>query len=211
MTTHFSVLLALIYFSISTLALQVTPNSPCASICIDNPSADVSDPNTSNTYGSDIVCTDAEYANTAVGQKFEKCITCLQNSTANSTTESDQGWFLCKSSSRSSSPLDIILIDIKDNVRYAFTTCLFNAVNASEPFSTPCSINTVCGSFNTVLETGLTTPSLQDQYGYCGAHNETFSSSGINSCENCLKENTDQKYLSNCRYSTLGRERKSGY
>ena len=78
-------------------ALQVTPNSQCAAICIDAADQDVSDPNVSNTKGSDIVCRDENYSN-PVGQKFQKCVTCLQNSADASATESDLQWFLCKPS-----------------------------------------------------------------------------------------------------------------
>lgn len=96
----------LVIFTLSQIlkpiaGLQVTPNSACAQLCIDNPTADVSDPNSSTTNGTDIVCTDEAYTSTSAGQKFNSCVSCLQNSTANSTTESDQEWFLCESLSQS--------------------------------------------------------------------------------------------------------------
>ncbi len=76
-------------------ALQVTPNSPCATVCIDNSNLDTSDPNSSNTHNADITCEDASFAK-ATGQKWESCMSCLQNSTFYQGPESDQGWFLCK-------------------------------------------------------------------------------------------------------------------
>jgi len=78
------------------LSIQVTPNSTCAKFCLDNPNSDPSDPNNSNTYGSDIVCSDSDYIDNAVGQKFEACVSCLQNSTAEADGERDQWWFLCE-------------------------------------------------------------------------------------------------------------------
>lgn len=87
-------LVGCLYIS-SVWSLQVTPNSPCSILCIDDPTTDVSDPNSSNTYRSDIVCNDADYVGTSVGRKFKQCLTCLQNSTASSGSESDQGWFFC--------------------------------------------------------------------------------------------------------------------
>lgn len=79
------------------LGLQVTPNSDCAKLCINDPTTDVSDPNSSSINGTDIVCTDGTYSNTVAGQRFESCVSCLQNSTAKTATENDQEWFLCKS------------------------------------------------------------------------------------------------------------------
>lgn len=76
-------------------ALQVTPNSPCASLCQDSPDLDVSDPNSSSTKNSDIVCEDAAYSS-AAGSKFKSCMTCLQRSTFSQGSESDTMWFLCK-------------------------------------------------------------------------------------------------------------------
>jgi hypothetical protein len=79
-----------------TWALQVTPNSVCASVCMDDPTQDVSDPNVSNTVGSDIVCIDGDYGSNPVGQKYEKCIDCLQSSNSVASGENDQAWFLCE-------------------------------------------------------------------------------------------------------------------
>ena len=77
-------------------ALQVTPNSPCSALCIDNSSLDVSDPNSSNTNTSDIVCPDSDYDTTDAGRKFKSCLSCLQNSTFAQGPENDQAWFICK-------------------------------------------------------------------------------------------------------------------
>ena len=80
-------------------ALQVTPNSPCASFCVDSDGLDLSDPGTSNTKNGDITCYDSEYADTAAGRKFQRCVSCLQDSPFAQGQESDQLWFLCESAS----------------------------------------------------------------------------------------------------------------
>lgn len=80
------------------LAIQVTPNSPCSSVCVDSTALDLSDPNSSNTVASSIVCEDADYTSTSGGKKWTQCMTCLQSSTFVQGGESDQYWFLCKSS-----------------------------------------------------------------------------------------------------------------
>lgn len=94
MAWFFQLLLAASLVISRTVALQVTPNSQCASLCIDDATQDKSDPNVSNTKGSDIICHDTNYA-TALGQKFQKCVDCLQNSSDKSETESDLQWYLC--------------------------------------------------------------------------------------------------------------------
>ena len=88
-------LLAAVLAITSTTALQVTPNSQCSSVCLDQLDKDKSDPNASNTAGSDIICHDDGYAS-PVGQKYKQCLDCLQNSSDKSTTESDLQWYFCE-------------------------------------------------------------------------------------------------------------------
>ena len=78
------------------LALQVTPNSPCASVCLDDSTKSASDPASSNTGASEIVCLDRGYSTTEVGKKYQACVSCLQDSTSSDSGENDQEWFLCK-------------------------------------------------------------------------------------------------------------------
>lgn len=77
-------------------ALQVTPGSPCSSFCIDAPDLDETDPESSNTEPEDIVCKDDEFGKDENGQKFQRCMTCLQESEFSYGHESDQQWFFCK-------------------------------------------------------------------------------------------------------------------
>ena len=91
-------LLALLSLTHLASSLQVTPNSPCASICQDRPEFDISAPASSNTKNSDIFCEDAAHHG-AAGSKWRDCMTCLQNSTFYQGAESDQMWFLCRLSS----------------------------------------------------------------------------------------------------------------
>lgn len=73
------------------LGMGYTSNSGCASICSDSSTV-----NSSSVQGSDIVCTVGEYRNSSVGQKFEKCINCLQNSSTSTPIENDIMWFICE-------------------------------------------------------------------------------------------------------------------
>ncbi|KAF8865834.1 hypothetical protein BDZ45DRAFT_735774 [Acephala macrosclerotiorum] len=179
MTTSFTVFCLTACLFTSVWGLQVTPNSACSRLCMDDPTADASDPNVSNTYGQDIVCNDADYNSTSVGKKFEQCITCLQNSTSSSGSETDQGWFFY-------------------NLRYAFNTCVYAATNASDPISTPCSTDTVCAPLQSALEQGMQDLStMGGQYAYCSANNNAFVGSNLRTCQSCLRENSDVFYLSN--------------
>jgi hypothetical protein len=90
-------LLALVAVAGLASALQVTPNSPCAQICQDQPQFDVSAPASSNTKNSDMFCEDAHHHG-AEGSKWKDCMTCLQTSDFHQGDESDQMWFLCKPS-----------------------------------------------------------------------------------------------------------------
>jgi hypothetical protein len=69
-------------------AIRTVPSSQCAAICGD----------TSVTKGSDIVCSDSDYANTNAGKVFASCITCQMNSTAVDLTtgDTDLKWMLCE-------------------------------------------------------------------------------------------------------------------
>lgn len=80
----------------STTALQVTPGSACASVCLDSPDVDSMRATASTTNSSDIVCDDVDYFSSSTGQKFKDCLTCLQTSNALSGEENDVSWFLCK-------------------------------------------------------------------------------------------------------------------
>lgn len=88
------------------LALQVSPNSPCAPVCLDDPNDDASDSNALNTTGADITCIDKDYNTTAKGQRFVSCLNCLQTSTASDSGQNDQDWYLCM---YKSSPFEDIL------------------------------------------------------------------------------------------------------
>lgn len=69
-----------------TVALRVTPDSPCSSQCTDS----------SPTAAANIVCGDADLTATSTGVEWKQCMSCLQNSTYSEGDESDQGWFLCE-------------------------------------------------------------------------------------------------------------------
>ncbi|KAK9770428.1 hypothetical protein AB5N19_11457 [Seiridium cardinale] len=162
----------------SAKALQVAPNSPCASSCVDSSDLDISDPNSSSTVNDDITCYDKDYASSAAGLKFERCMSCLQDSSYSQGAESDQAWFLY-------------------NLRYTFDYCIFGFPNATNVASTPCSTSTACGG----LEAALTGDSLDatnlQAYGYCSADGSAMSDSSVAKCKACVSASDGQDYLVN--------------
>ncbi|KAH6652121.1 hypothetical protein BKA67DRAFT_497576, partial [Truncatella angustata] len=173
-----SICLALALLGSKIAALQVTPNSPCSSFCVDSKGLDISDPNSSNTANDDITCYDKEFSSTLAGQKFQRCMSCLQDSSFIQGSESDQSWFLY-------------------NLRYTFDYCVFGFPNATNVASTPCSTSTACGG----LEEALTGDNLDvtglQAYGYCSADGGAMTDTTISKCKACIAASDGQDYMAN--------------
>ncbi|OHW91731.1 hypothetical protein CSPAE12_09713 [Colletotrichum incanum] len=159
-------------------ALQVTPNSLCASFCLDSIGLDVSDPNSSNTKGKDITCADGKYQTEAAGQKFQQCMSCLQDSQFVQGGENDQDWFLY-------------------NMRYSFDYCIFGYPNATGVGSNPCMTSTACGALKTALTDGDLDPGKSSQYSYCDADGGAMLSSAYDKCLSCVRAGGEHYYLAN--------------
>lgn len=72
-------------------SLQVARDSPCSSFCLDE-----DDPETWITRPEDIICKDNDFDSEKEGQKFQRCLSCLQDSDYAKDDETDQQWFICK-------------------------------------------------------------------------------------------------------------------
>ncbi|KAK4455758.1 hypothetical protein QBC34DRAFT_390846 [Podospora aff. communis PSN243] len=159
-------------------ALQVTPNSPCAQICQDQPQFDVSAPASSNTKNSDMFCEDADHHG-AEGSKWKDCMTCLQTSDFYQGEESDQMWFLF-------------------NLRYSISYCIFAYPNATGVDSTPCVTNMACGPLQEGFQDGLLDQRGMTPYGYC-----TVGGGGAKDvptyerCVSCVSAEGKTEYLAN--------------
>ncbi|KAI2463782.1 hypothetical protein F4781DRAFT_106394 [Annulohypoxylon bovei var. microspora] len=158
-------------------SLQVTPNSPCASSCIDSTGLDLSDPNSSTTSNSDITCYDSEYSSSPAGQKYQRCMRCLQDSTFAQGSESDQLWFLY-------------------NLRYTFDYCILGFPNATEVASTPCSTSTACGGLDEAFTDDNLDPKTPN-YSYCSADGSGMTSDVVSECMSCVGALDGQNYLAN--------------
>ncbi|KAI1505623.1 hypothetical protein F5X99DRAFT_214311 [Biscogniauxia marginata] len=170
-------ILAFLLFQSHGMALQVTPGSTCAALCLDNPETDPLDPDSSNTRPDDIVCGDEEYESSSTGIKYKNCIDCLQQSNATSGTENDASWFLY-------------------NVRYSVDVCLYGFPNASRGISSPCDIDYGCAPLKKALETGILSPT-GDQYAYCTADGGKFTPSQLDDCVQCFASSSNQEYMAN--------------
>ncbi|KAK3499646.1 neuraminidase [Neurospora hispaniola] len=159
-------------------ALQVTPNSPCASVCLDSPDLDQSDPNSSNTKNKDIICSDGA-VNSPAGSKWKDCMTCLQTSPFSQDRETDQMWFLY-------------------NLRYTLSYCLFAFPNATDVGTTPCSTSMACGPLQQSLQHGIPGPKDTTTSSYCSADDGYASDPVIyGHCTSCLVAGGESSYLAN--------------
>ncbi|KAK3994724.1 hypothetical protein QBC44DRAFT_285471 [Cladorrhinum sp. PSN332] len=171
-------LFSLILIPQLVFALQVTPNSPCASQCQDSSTVDVSDPNSSTTKNSDIVCQDAKYSGPA-GTKFKTCMSCLQQSGFSQGSESDMMWFLY-------------------NARYAAAYCVFGYPNATDVGSSPCTTSHACGPLKDSVEHGILNQKDMTAYSYCSAgQGEAHDPLHYSRCRDCVAAERKFLYLAN--------------
>ncbi|KAL2760757.1 hypothetical protein ACRALDRAFT_2024673 [Sodiomyces alcalophilus JCM 7366] len=154
--------------------LYVNPGSDCAALCLGG--ADENLGSTETSIGrSDIVCRDDEYTSEAEGIRYRNCIECLRESTDVHGDDSDLQWMLY-------------------NMRFALDTCLWHNDTA---IHSPCMINYACEPLAEAVGTGLSVPGEQN-FDYCTADGNVFSSSSHWSCVACLQTSEIQTYyLSN--------------
>ncbi|KAF5659169.1 exo-alpha-sialidase neuraminidase [Fusarium heterosporum] len=167
-----SIILSLL-FVVSTTALQVTPNSPCAQFCFDQ-----SDNDSPKTRGDEIVCNDDDFKRKAEGQKFQRCLACLQDSTFKQGDESDQDWFLY-------------------NMRYSFDYCIFGYPNATDIPSGPCITSEACGPIGNALKEGIAQPNDREQYDYCDTDDKAMLGDAVAKCQACVKADSTHTIISN--------------
>ncbi|ROT39203.1 hypothetical protein SODALDRAFT_398644 [Sodiomyces alkalinus F11] len=180
MATVSSILFLTTVLAASASALQVTPNSPCASVCLDSKDLDSSDPDSSNTFSSDIACDDAEIRSTARGRKFQKCMTCLERSDFGDDQENDQTWFLY-------------------NMRFSFNYCVFGFPDGTGMESNPCLTSTACGGLQNALTEDELDPlkSSPSKHSYCDADDGAMLSETYGRCLDCFRIGNDRRYLTN--------------
>ncbi|EEY14083.1 conserved hypothetical protein [Verticillium alfalfae VaMs.102] len=160
------------------LALQVTPNSPCAEFCLDSDDLDRSDPESSSTQTRQMTCDDSDYQSGTKGRKFQQCLTCLQESPFETTSERDQLWFLY-------------------NLRYTLGHCIFGFPDSTGLGSGPCLTSSACGPLEDALTDDLSELDSTSQYGYCDADGGAMTSDAFGRCLDCVKVGGEHHLLSN--------------
>uniref|UniRef100_A0A8H7TSI6 LPXTG-domain-containing protein n=1 Tax=Bionectria ochroleuca TaxID=29856 RepID=A0A8H7TSI6_BIOOC len=180
-----ALLLVLSTLTVLSLALEFTPGSSCASLCLDNGETDAFDAAASSTNSSDITCLDASFGTDAKGKKYKSCLECLAKSDKVEGSESDIHWYLY-------------------NVRYATSTCLFGLPSpASTQMNSPCILDNACKNLKGPLTEDNLNASRTDTYGYCDAASGAFKEKAVWPCVKCLQATSDQKYLSNFMIALL--------
>ena len=179
---------------------EVTPNSPCASSCIDSIDLDISDANSSTTTNTDITCRDGAHLSTSKGQKFKSCMECLQESTFSQGSENDQMWFLCMLRRTMLWLQHFGLIFCPDNLRYSFNYCVYAYPNATGVNVGPCATSAACN----VLKPGLISDELDPDkvtpYGYCDSE---ITGEYFDRCLDCVRGDHTMNSLANCREAKL--------
>ncbi|CAD6439689.1 4bce7d26-6c51-44d3-9306-fb2451ef50d0 [Sclerotinia trifoliorum] len=153
------------------LALMVTSDSPCMSLCSNGQGSDSID-------GSEIVCQNNNFITTTAGRKLKSCLSCLQLSTASGNDQNDQYRFIY-------------------NIRYTLASCLYGFSNVTDTISTPCSTSKACGPLKPAIEDGNFITSNETAYGYCSVNYNSILSSGTSACISCLQAGNTESYLSN--------------
>ncbi|POR37062.1 Uncharacterized protein TPAR_02740 [Tolypocladium paradoxum] len=175
-----SVLFLLFAISRAVLALEVTPASHCATVCLDSPGGNPFKASDSTTKSTDISCQDLDYSTTDTGIKFRKCLECLQTSKKVDREESDLKWYIY-------------------NLRYTITTCLFSepAPPPNGTLHSPCDVGQACKPLKAPLTSDGVKPVPQATWGYCTANDGAFMGSNLSPCISCLQATEGTAYLSN--------------
>ncbi|KAL8383152.1 hypothetical protein RB595_006759 [Gaeumannomyces hyphopodioides] len=176
--TKLAILVATLALPRDVFSIQVSPNSPCASSCLDSPSLDRSDPNSSNTRPSDMTCADAEYNRSPGGKKWKSCMTCLEKSGYSQDSESDQGWYLY-------------------NIRYNFNYCIFGFPNNTAIGSNPCQTSRACGALANALRHDSSGSEPKGDYTYCNADRASMMGEFYDKCLTCIGSFREQGYVRN--------------
>jgi len=176
-------------FAPGILALRATSGSPCTSAC----------GTTSNTTSEEIVCMDDQYNTTKTGETFQSCISCLLQSDFQDqgAGETDVNWGLCELLHL----LSIITITLTaflwiDNLRYAFTSCVYNYREPVTNVSTPCLVS--CTPLGPALDFQLTNPVGNSLTTFCG--DTAFADNTVSTCEFCYSLTSQQAFLANCEF-----------
>jgi len=184
--------------------IEVTPYSPCASLCVNIPNSNIASVNSSWTLPVDLVCNDWELDgpnSTSIGRIFHDCVQCQVHSTAYDakSNENDQYWFLCKSPTRSREPR-LPYLHGTVNTKFTLDHCLFNFQNENATIQSK-QCGNVCKGPSGAMQQALVDRVLQTnatlQYQYCNNGDNAFNKT-VDSCKDCLQHVSSSNVLINC-------------
>ncbi|KAM3504212.1 hypothetical protein MY10362_003704 [Beauveria mimosiformis] len=161
-----------------TTALQVTPDSPCASLCLDSSSSSSSNSSSiAKIRDDEIVCSNRDYASEQ-GQKFQRCMNCLQNSTYSQGSQNDQAWFMY-------------------NLQYAYAHCVFGYPDGNGIGPYPCMTSEACGPLNVTVRRNLANNTGTDPFNYCSYRGGSSFGGTFSKCLDCMKADREHGYVAN--------------
>lgn len=170
--------MALAMLSAITTALQVTPDSPCASLCLDPSTSGMVDSSMPNMHPNDIICNNRDLSSEK-GQRFQSCMNCLQNSTYTTDSQNDQAWFMY-------------------NLQYSFAHCVFDYPNGSVGIGPyPCMTSEACGPLKTTVSKSLANNTGGDPYAYCNYKGGSALGDTFGKCLDCLRPDKEHGYVAN--------------
>ncbi|KAK2873506.1 hypothetical protein FQN49_002303 [Arthroderma sp. PD_2] len=166
--------------------LEVTVQSDCSSLCVDNVSVhtNYSDHIASNTYYTDLVCEDSQFVgsnSTEKGRKWVHCVGCQGGSDhsgpAPGNTETDVSFFLF-------------------HLRYNFAWCVYGWPNNTDilPVSSTC--GQICNPIIKPVTTGLWNFSPSNTFKYC-LDDDSSIETHASSCIECLEKAEDASIFAN--------------
>ncbi|KAM3507621.1 hypothetical protein MY11210_007071 [Beauveria gryllotalpidicola] len=161
--------------TVVTTALQVTPDSPCAPLCLDSSSP--SNSSIAKIRDDEILCSNRDYAGEQ-GQKFQRCMNCLQNSTYSQGSQNDQAWFMY-------------------NLQYAYAHCVFGYPNGNGIGPYPCMTSEACGPLNITVKRNLANNTGTDAFGYCNYRGGSSFGGTFSKCLDCMKADKEHGYVAN--------------
>ncbi|KUM64358.1 hypothetical protein ACN42_g2717 [Penicillium freii] len=167
--------------------LEVAPDSGCSDLCVDKigPATNISDPLSSGTFPTDLVCEDSQINGTdvaVVGRKWQQCVSCEASSDTstpgiNSDNETDVFWFIF-------------------NVRYNFDWCVFGYPSNNETTTAMTACGQICNAILDPMTNKLFTESESNRYEYCTRDDGAFKDHA-SSCQQCLEKVEGASILAN--------------
>lgn len=85
-----------------------------------------------------------------------------------------------------------------DNLRYAFTSCLYGYPRQVANISSPCVVS--CSSLQPALDQNIENPSAYGFFEWCGS--SAFADVVVTQCHECYNLTTNQIYLGNCTFTS---------